>query len=123
MPTTDLAKPDTDSQDPASGYPKTVNDYLHLFSCYWADVMETELSDPYFATWESMARPLIERLTRENEIARAELARWPGLVDAEHEAWQRTTAELTSAREELATLRAALATPEVCGLQKDGPSR
>ena len=59
--------PDTDAQDPDSGYPKTVDDYLHLLSSYWADVLDDAdmPDDIYFATWEHQARPLIERLAKE----------------------------------------------------------
>lgn len=57
-------RPDTDAQtDPA--YPETVNDVLHLLSCYWGDFLpdDVELSDEYYAAWERQARPVIERLT------------------------------------------------------------
>lgn len=67
---TEPCRPDTDAQDPDSGYPKTVNDYLSLLSCYWADTLDPcdVPDDVYFATWEHQARPLIERLlTRQPE--------------------------------------------------------
>ena len=56
-------RPDTDAQtDPA--YPATVNDVLHLLSCYIADFLPdaVELGYEYYAAWERQARPVIERI-------------------------------------------------------------
>jgi hypothetical protein len=58
-------RPDTDAQtDPA--YPATVNDVLHLLSCYIADFLPDDviLSDEYFSAWERQARPVIERIMK-----------------------------------------------------------
>jgi hypothetical protein len=57
-------RPDTDAQTDAS-YPATVNDVLHLLSCYIMDFLnmdDVEVGDEYIAAWERQARPVIERL-------------------------------------------------------------
>ena len=65
--TNEPCKPDTDAQDPDSGYPKTVNDYLHLLSCYWADMLDPDdvPDDEVFVAWERQSRPVIEQIAKE----------------------------------------------------------
>ena len=60
-------RPDTDALTDAS-YPATVNDVLHLLSCYMADFLPDSVvvGDEYFAIWERQARPVIERLMGSN---------------------------------------------------------
>jgi hypothetical protein len=58
-------RPDADAQTDPS-YPATVNDVLHLLSCYIADFLPDDMvpGDEYYAAWERQARPVIERIMK-----------------------------------------------------------
>ena len=50
-------------------YPRTVDEYLHLLSCFWADQLPADgVNDEHtFGRWERQARPVIESLVAQHD--------------------------------------------------------
>ncbi len=76
-------QPDNDPQDPKSGYPSTVNDYLSLLAGYLTDAVPDEnvgddkfwaWHDEFERRWTGWARPLVAEIIGQRDEARAKIA-------------------------------------------------
>lgn len=72
-PKPQLTEPDTDAQDPHSGYPKTTNDIIHLLSCYIDDYLpaDVQLPDAFYIAWERQSAKVIDRLVTQRDATNA----------------------------------------------------